>query len=123
MPLIKRGSAPVVETQNVEEDCKVVSPAVAKTLGTDHDALTHQLAKKLADHTATAPVKAAHSKEDYWANREARDIETGIRIRRSGVWQAAAQSQALMQYSPTIEEYFVLVNRMAEEGLKWVNKE
>jgi hypothetical protein len=44
------------------------------------------------------------------------------RIQRSGIWQAAIQSQALMQYAPTIEEYFVLLRKAADEGLRYVNE-
>jgi hypothetical protein len=71
---------------------------------------------------ADKPVTRATDKESYWANKEARDIETGIRIRRSGVFQAALQSPALMQYAPTLEDYIALVVRTADAGLAYVNE-
>lgn len=73
----------------------------------------------------TAPKEKASDKESYWANKEERDIETGKRIRRSGVWQAALQSMAGLQFNQggTIESYLELVDKLAEHGLAWVNKD
>lgn len=73
----------------------------------------------------TAPKDKASDKESYWANKEERDIETGKRIRRSGVWQAAVQSMAGLQFNQggTIESYLDLVDKVAERGLAWVNKD
>ncbi len=73
----------------------------------------------------TAPKDKASDKESYWANKEERDIETGKRIRRSGVWQAAVQSMASLQFNQggTVESYLELVNKIAEHGLNWVNKD
>lgn len=73
----------------------------------------------------TAPKEAASDKESYWANKEARDIETGKRIRRSGVWQAAVQAMASLQFNQggTIESYLELVDRIADRGLQYVNKD
>lgn len=72
-----------------------------------------------------APAAKASDKESYWANKEERDIETGKRIRRSGVWQAAVQSMAGLQFNQggTIESYLDLVDKVAERGLAWVNKD
>lgn len=65
------------------------------------------------------------TKETYWERKEERDIETGKRIRRSGVWQAALQAMAGLQFNQggTIESYLELVDRLAEHGLGWVNKD
>ncbi len=54
----------------------------------------------------------AMTKDDYWRNREERDIETGIRIRRSGVIQVAVQIMA------DFEKAEELANRM----LEFINK-
>jgi len=44
------------------------------------------------------------------------------RISRQGLFQAALQSPALMQYAPTLEEYMALVRKTADEGLVYVNE-
>ncbi len=43
------------------------------------------------------------------------------RISRQGLFQAALQSPALMQYAPTLEAYIELVVRTANAGLAFVN--
>lgn len=55
------------------------------------------------------------SKAD-WANKDRR-------IGRAGLYQAALQSTGLMQYAPTLEDYFAIVRKAAEEGLKFVHEE
>lgn len=45
-----------------------------------------------------------------------------VRISRQGLFQAALQSPALMQYSPTLEAYLELVVRTANAGLAYVNE-
>lgn len=73
----------------------------------------------------TAPKAKAVDKESYWANKEERDIETGKRIRRSGVWQSANESMAGLQFNQggTLESYLAIIDQIAEHGLKWVNKD
>lgn len=44
------------------------------------------------------------------------------RISRQGLFQAALQSPALMQYAPTLEDYIALVVRTADAGLAYVNE-
>lgn len=64
------------------------------------------------------------TKDDYWRRREERDIETGVRIRRSGVIQAAAMSVGTSQYNlgSTIDSYADVVEKLAERMLAWVNR-
>lgn len=77
----------------------------------------------------TAPKAAKTStplsKEGYWERKEGRDIEKDKRIRRSGVWQAALQSMAGLQFNQggTLETYLDLVDKIADRGLGYVNRD
>lgn len=44
------------------------------------------------------------------------------RISRQGLFQAALQSPALMQYAPDLDAYLVLVRKVADAGLVYVNE-
>lgn len=44
------------------------------------------------------------------------------RISYAGIWQACAQSPALMQYAPTLEAYLDLVDKAAEHGIRFINR-
>lgn len=116
MPLAKRGTAPVAEKP---AEAPAVTPAPAATV-----------APKVAPAAAKARAAKAGNevpmnKETYWERKEERDIETGKRIRRSGVWQAALQSMAGLQFNQggTLETYLDLVDKIADRGLGYVNKD
>ena len=68
--------------------------------------------------------KAASSKEEYWANKEANDHAKDIRISRSGLFQACLQSVGLLQLNTgnTFDDYMKLVEQATERGLAFVNK-
>jgi hypothetical protein len=76
------------------------------------------------ERKAGAKAEAPMTKDTYWERKEARDIETGIRIRRSGVWQASLNSVGLLQLNTenTLEGFLALVAKAAEEGLKFINE-
>ncbi len=44
------------------------------------------------------------------------------RIQRSGIWQAVVQSNALVQYAPTLDAWLELVDKAADRGLQYVNR-
>ena len=44
------------------------------------------------------------------------------RISRQGLFQAALQSPAIMQYCPDIKAYLEMVRTVADEGLRYVNE-
>jgi hypothetical protein len=142
MPLLKRtpepqGIPPTPETTvqgttpRPEATAQGVTPKPEATaqaragnseLGAQTAPQSHRLGgMRKAGDKAMAPL----SKEGYWERKELRDIETGIRIRRSGVWQAALQSMGLLQLNTgnTLEEFLSLVEKAADIGLKYVNKE
>lgn len=113
MPLKKSGS----------NGATVEAPAVVTPAVETNAAPT--AAPKAAPKQTVPKTSKATDKESYWERKEDRDIETGKRIRRSGVWQAALQSMAGLQFNQggTLESYLALVDKIAEHGLNWVNKD
>lgn len=112
MPLVKR-------TPNADTVAAVMTPSLAPA------PIEIKVEKVATEQAAEKPAKKSLSKDDYWTRKEERDIETGIRIRRSGVWQAALQSVGVLQYSPnvrTLEDYLKIVQQAAEDGLRFVNE-
>jgi len=100
------------------------SAASVETAALAAQALATSAAPKAAPKQSM-PKSVKLDKESYWERKEERDIETGKRIRRSGVWQAALQSMAGLQFNQagTLEGYLTLVDKLAEHGLAWVNKD
>lgn len=97
------GSATVV-TENVP------APAVNQTysIGGSHK----------AGDRASSPM----TKDDYWRNKETRDLENQPRIRRAGAWQAAIQSTGILQLNTnnTLEGFLALVEKAADAGVKYI---
>lgn len=118
MPLKKAGSTAVAEAPAPAVQASPVEKAIDAAVATP-------VLPKAAPKQAAPKADKAADKESYWENKEARDVETGKRIRRSGVWQAALQSMAGLQFNQggTVESYLELVDRIAAHGLNWVNKD
>lgn len=126
MPLIKRSDAKAA-TPPVSSDA--VSP-----LGPSAQEIADAIKAQTAGSAARSPIYTGRkgvgdddklSKDGYWRRREDRDIETGIRIRRSGIYQAALQSAGVNQYASgnTLEDYLKVVRKAAEDGLAFINEE
>jgi len=64
---------------------------------------------------AETPVVDKKMSNADWAAKDRR-------ISRQGLFQAALQSPAIMQYAPTLEEYLELVKKVADVGLAYVNE-
>ncbi len=73
----------------------------------------HIEVKASKPYTGHASKPDAMTKAD-WAAKD-------VRISRQGLYQAALQSPAIMQYSPTLDEYLKLVEQVANAGLLFVN--
>lgn len=118
MPLKKSGTNGA--TAIVEAPAPVQMPAPAAAPAAESVKTAPKAAPK-----QPAPKGAKLDKESYWERKEERDVETGKRIRRSGVWQASLQSMAGLQFNQggTLESYLALVDKIAEHGLAWVNKD
>lgn len=112
MPLLKKNPSSVADAGPAPTAGQVpVIPAETRRLG----------GTRAAGAKAAAPM----TKEGYWERKEARDIETGIRIRRSGVWQAALQSTGLLQLNTgnTLADFLAIVEKAADAGLVYVHKD
>jgi hypothetical protein len=113
MPLVKKDSSEqIVQSKNIQAQL-LPHPSTLSQGMTNRLGGTREVGEK--------PL----TKDDYWRRREERDIETGIRIRRSGVWQAALKSVGVLQFntSGTLEGMLALVEKVAEVGLSFVNKD
>lgn len=99
-------------------------PGTTQTLAVAAQSMIPTVPKAAPKQMAPKGSKST-DKESYWERKEDRDIETGKRIRRSGVWQAALQSMAGLQFNQagTVDSYLELVDKLAEHGLNWVNKD
>ncbi len=75
-------------------------------------------------YTGRKSAEKPMSKEDYWANREARDIEKDKNIRLSGVLQALLGSVNFGQYctGTTAEDYLTKVEEAALRLAKFVTE-
>ena len=115
MPLRKSGSS-VTETPNTPE------PQELANAGSVPPPLQNYIG---GERKAGDKAKAPMTKDGYWERKEARDIETGIRIRRSGVWQAALQSVGVLQFNKEGDLAGLLraVEEAAKAGLEFVNRD
>lgn len=125
MPLKKSGSSAAV----VEPPTQAAAPATPAPTGVDTGRMQGKEPNAAnipkAAPKQSAPKGAKLDKEEYWTRKEERDIETGKRIRRSGVWQAALESMSGLQFNQggTLETYLDLVDKIADRGLTYVNKD
>ena len=103
MPLLKK--TPIIVSE-------VNTKAPETEIATEKPALTK--------HKREAPM----TKDDYWRNREERDIEKDQRISRAGMFQAALQSVGILQLNTgnTLDDYIKLVEQAAERGLAFVHR-
>lgn len=125
MPLTKRAeTAPSVASSVA---AAALPPAGTPALPTEFMGTQPVAAAKRLGGTRKPGEKAETplTKEGYWDRKEVRDIETGIRIRRSGVWQASLQSVGILQLNRenTLESFLALVEKAANAGLDYVNKD
>lgn len=121
MPLLRRATTQTAVEPKQESPVTLLPEVAAIAEATDNLAKPANPAKFASHRNTSAPM----TKDDYWARREQRDIETGIRIRRSGVVQAAAMSVGTSQYCTgnTIDAYADVVEKLAERMLAWVQKD
>jgi len=66
-------------------------------------------------YTGRAASKSDTMTKADWAAKD-------VRISRQGLFQAALQSPALMQYAVDMDAYLALVRKVAEAGLAFVNE-
>jgi len=114
MPLNKTPGAAAVATP------ATVSAAVAP-------AATEPKKRSLKAKAAVTPAAteaAVDAAGKAAADLQPRDMEPKEkRIQRSGIWQAVVQSNALVQYAPTLDAFLDLVDKAADRGLQYVNRQ
>lgn len=103
MPLIKGGSAVAVKA------AEVTSPVPSEV---ETDKTVSAEIEKVAKKTAKQSVLQPKTLDDK-----------SKQIQKQGIWQAVVQSNALVQYAPTLDAYLDLVDRAADRGLAYVNSE
>lgn len=82
------------------------------------------LKAKVAPAAVDAAVESAGQAAAATVGLQPRDMEPKEkRIQRSGIWQAVVQSHALVQYAPTLDAYLELVDKAADRGLQYVNRQ
>lgn len=104
MPLIKASQGPVVvPSGSFQQDPVVVEAKLAE-------------ARVTPVYTGRRPMDDDKMSKSDWAAKDQR-------ISRQGLYQAALQSTAIMQYAMDIPAYLKLVRQVAEDGLKFVSGE
>ncbi len=119
MPLIRHAA------QKPEENYTGGLPAMANVAATETVVLAApKVEAPKAAYTGRKSAEKPMSKEDYWANREARDIEKDKHIRLSGVLQALLGSVNFGQYctGTTAEDYLTKVEEAALRLAKFVTE-
>lgn len=117
MPLLKLGAKPAQAASPLESAALRANKQVgiAKAEVNTVNASDKAVASTPAAYTGGRPKAAdAMSKAD-WAEKD-------TRISRQGLYQAALQSVGAMQFgaSASLEDYLLLVRKVAEDGLKFV---
>lgn len=129
MPLTKRAPTAAAQPATPASEADPQKPVAQTALDPASAGGTQpvpQEAKRLGGtRKPSEKAEAPMTKDDYWRRREERDIETGVRIRRSGVWQASLQSLGIIQLNTanTLESFLALVEKAADAGLNYVNKD
>ena len=111
MPLAKKAATPTAEAP-----AQPAATAPALTTGGPTGALP----------PAGAPMQTkAPAKADNGTMSKAEWAAKDRRISRAGVWQAALQSMAGLQFNQggTLDSFLDVVDKMADRGLQYVNRE
>jgi hypothetical protein len=120
MPLNKTPGAAVATAAPV-----AAVPAAAPAVAAEKPAAKKRsLQPKAAVAAAPAVEQAVDAAGQAAAALQPRDMEPKEkRIQRSGIWQAVVQSNALVQYAPTLDAFLDLVDKAADRGLQYVNRQ
>lgn len=104
MPLTRVSQSPIVAASvTFQQDPSIVEAKIAE-------------AKATPVYTGRKPIDDDKMSKSDWAAKDQR-------ISRQGLYQAALQSTAIMQYAIDIPAYLKLVRQVAEDGLKFVSGE
>lgn len=117
MPLNKTPGAAAVATPATPAATPAASPAAPATPA------KRSLKAKAAVTPAPTPAATEAVDQDAVALQPADMKPEQKRIQRSGIWQAVVQSNALVQYAPTLEAFLDLVDKAADRGLQYVNRQ
>ena len=118
MPLNKTPGAATVATPPATP--APATPAVAA----EKPAAKRSLKPKAAAAPAVAVESAGQAAAEVVGSLQPSDMKPEQkRIQRSGIWQAVVQSNALVQYAPTLDAFLDLVDKAADRGLQYVNRQ
>lgn len=118
----------VNSTMFVKGNTYSVNVKVGSKGGEYIDSVSNDLGVLAGDATPAEPTPSLNpninksnsfTKDDYWRNKEQRDLENQPLIRKSGLIQAAVQ--AVATHASSVEDLEAKAITLAEHMLTWVN--
>lgn len=126
MPLNKSGITPVSSAVQpaVQTAVQTAVPTTDTATAVAEAPKKRSLKAKAIDAPTPGAVEAAINQAADTAVKSLQPKtldDKSKQIQKQGLWQAVVQSNALVQYAPTLDAFLDLVDKAADRGLQYVN--